>query len=78
MTKVIKVSPTKAYRVEGIIAANGLPMLSIRQMYATKSDPKFKPSKQGITIGLDEISRVVNALRATVDEGKDTFTNLQE
>lgn len=75
--KMVKISPTKAYRIEGIIAQNGEPMISIRQMYATKNDPEFKFGRKGITIDLDAAARVFKAVRAAVQDGEDTFTDLR-
>lgn len=51
--KTIKVSKTKAFRIEAV-EINGQKMISIRQMYATAKDPEFKPAKQGVTIPLGE------------------------
>lgn len=75
MAKIIKISPTKAYSVEGVVIQDQ-PMVSIRQMYATKKDPKFKHGRKGITIGIDELPRVMRAIKATFDEDVSTYTEL--
>lgn len=59
----VKISDTKAYQIEGI-TANGVPMVSIRQLYATRKDPgNFKLGRQGVTIPAEDLSRIVKALR---------------
>lgn len=65
MAKLIKVSPTKAYRISIIRMADDkekTKYLSIRQMYATAKDPEYKPGYQGITIPMDIASRIIKAL----------------
>lgn len=71
MGKLIKVSDTKAFRVEGI-KIGGKKMVSIRQMYATKKDPKFKPARQGVTLALEDkvVQRVFNAVKSVVIDGE--------
>lgn len=71
MSKLVKISATKAYRVSIIqMGANvkGEPkkprLLSIRQMYATEKDPEYKPAYQGITIPLDICARIIKAMIA--------------
>lgn len=71
MAKLIKISPTKAYRISIIQMGKNVKrepkkplLLSIRQMYATAKDPEFKPAYQGITIPLDICSRVIKAMIA--------------
>jgi hypothetical protein len=71
MSKLIKISDTKAYRISIIQMGANVKgeakkpkLLSIRQMYATKKDPTFKPAYQGITIPLDIGARVIKGLIA--------------
>lgn len=65
---LIKISETKAYLVEGIKIGDQ-ELVSVRQMYATRKDPNFKPARQGVTIPRKEALRVAKALRALYKEG---------
>lgn len=72
---LIKLSPTKAFRIELIRMEKGGPVyLSIRQMYATKKDSTYKPGRQGMTLPVEdgEARRVIKGLIKTLknDEGK--------
>jgi len=52
MAKRIKVSDTKAYRIEAI-EINGVQGISIRQMYANKAAPnEWKPTRSGMFLPL--------------------------
>ena len=66
MAKLIKISPTKAYRVEGI-KIKGQDYISIRQMYATAKDPKYKPAKQGITVPDEIRGRLLKSIKSIDD-----------
>lgn len=62
---LIKVSPTKAYRLELVkFKKDGPTFLSVRQLYATTKDPEYKPSKNGMTIPIEdgEARRVIKGL----------------
>lgn len=65
---LIKTSDTKAYLVEGI-ELGGQELVSIRQMYATRKDPNFKPARQGVTIPRKDALKVAKALRALYKDG---------
>lgn len=68
MAKLIKVSDTKAYRIEAIrMEKGGEKLISIRQMYATKKDPTLKPGYQGMTIPADLSPRVIKAIEALIE-----------
>lgn len=61
---LIKINDTKAFRVEIIQMGSkkGSPrFLSIRQMYCTKKDTTWKPSRQGLTLPLDIVPRILKA-----------------
>jgi hypothetical protein len=53
MAKLIKVSPTKAFRVEAVQVGE-VQGISIRQMYATQKDPKYKPARQGMFLPIED------------------------
>lgn len=59
MAKTIQVSDTKAFQIQPVESANGQRFIGIRQMYATKNDPEFKPAKQGVSIPYDDDGRRV-------------------
>lgn len=72
---LVKVSKTKAYRIELIkMGAKGKTLLSVRQLYATEKDPEFKPSRSGLSIPIeeDEAKRVIKGLVKTLknEDGK--------
>lgn len=73
MSKKITVSPTKAYRVEGLLI-KGEKYVSVRQLYATKKDPEFKIGRQGITFALTDLARIQKALSSTA--AGDSFKEL--
>jgi Transcriptional Coactivator p15 (PC4) len=74
MAKLIKVSPTKAYRMEGV-EIKGERYVSIRQMYATKNDPQYKHGKQGLNIPIENAEKIAKYLKA-IAEG-DEFVELE-
>lgn len=53
MAKLIKVSPTKAFRIEAVQVGE-VQGISIRQMYATQKDPKYKPARQGMFLPVED------------------------
>ena len=53
MAKLIKVSATKAYRIEAVQVGE-VQGINIRQMYATAKDPKYKPARQGVFLPIEE------------------------
>jgi|SRR6185503_2467344 len=71
---LIKISKTKAYRIELIrMEKKGPVFLSIRQLYATQKDPEYKPGRNGLTLpiaegedGKSEAQRVIKALVKTL------------
>lgn len=65
----IKVSDTKAYNIEGVLI-NGEQYISIRQMYATKTDKTFKPAKQGITIPVSKAKAIRLAMKKIQEDGE--------
>lgn len=70
---LFKVSSTKAYKVEVVEMDDGKQYISLRQMYATKTDPTFKHGKQGIMLPRgDEVSgKVIKALTKRNDPDAD-------
>ena len=62
MAKLIRVSDTKAYRMEGV-EIKGERYVSIRQMYATKKDPALKPSRNGINIPIEQAEKIAKYLK---------------
>ena len=65
----IEISATKAFRIELIrMEAKGPVFLSIRQFYATKKDPEFKPGRQGMTfpIAEGEAKRIIKGMIKTL------------
>lgn len=58
MAKRIVVSPTKAFRIEAVQIGD-VQGISIRQMYATKKDPVYKPAKQGVFLPLEQAAKVL-------------------
>jgi hypothetical protein len=69
MAKLIKISKTKAYRMEGV-EIKGERYVSIRQMYATQKDPTYNPSRNGINIPIDNAEKIAKYL-TTIAEGDD-------
>jgi len=69
MAKLIKISATKALRMEGVEIADAR-FVSIRQMYATKKDPSFKHGRQGINIPIENAEKIAKYLKALA-EGDD-------
>lgn len=66
---LIKISTTKAYRIELIrMEKKGPVFLSIRQMYQTKKDPEWKPGRGGLTLPVPEgeARRVIKGLIKTL------------
>lgn len=76
MAKLVKVSATKAYRIEAIEIGDAQ-MISVRQMYATKKDPKLKPGRQGITIPLEQAVRVAKWIKQLATDPNTEFTILE-
>lgn len=62
MAKLIRVSATKAFRIEAIQVGD-VQGISVRQMYATRTDPKFKPARQGMFLPIED-DVAVRVLRA--------------
>lgn len=63
----IKISDTKMFEVELIkLEKKGPILLNVRQFYATKKDPTFKPGRQGLSLPIDgdksEARRVLKAM----------------
>ncbi len=58
-SKTIKDSDTKAFQIQAVESANGQRFLGIRQLYATKNDPEFKPAKQGVSIPYNDTGRAI-------------------
>lgn len=52
MAKLIRVSSTKAFRIEAVQVGD-VQGINIRQMYATKNDTTLKPGYQGIFLPMD-------------------------
>lgn len=73
--KRFKVSDYKGFQVEGILV-KGKPMLSIRQFYATKKDPEFRPGRQGVTIELEAADRLLSALQQVADLDPDSYNEV--
>ena len=70
MAKLIKITDTKAYRVEGV-NIKGANYVSIRQLYKTKKKPdEWSIGHQGVTIPAEESARIAKAIGAIVAEGK--------
>jgi len=63
MAKLIKVSATKAYRMEGV-EIKEVRSVSIRQMYQTKKDPSWKPARSGINIPIENAEKIAKYLTA--------------
>ena len=66
---LLKISPTKAFRIELIRLQKGGPVyLSVRQLFATKKDPEYKPGRNGMTIPIEdgEARRVIKGLIKTL------------
>jgi len=62
-SKMIKISATKAFKIDPIIIGEDQYMISIRQMYCTKKDPEWKPARQGITLPVDYAERIAKIVR---------------
>lgn len=76
MAKLIRVSDTKGYRIEAI-EIDGNQMISLRQMYATKKDPKLKPGRQGLTIPLDKAEQLARIIKKLATDPDTEFTVLE-
>lgn len=63
MAKLIKVTATKSYRMEGV-EIKGERSVSIRQMYCTTKDSTWKPSRNGINIPIDQAEKIAKYLKA--------------
>jgi hypothetical protein len=78
---LLKISPTKAFRIELIrMETKGPVYLSIRQMYATKKNPDYKPGRQGLTIPVEdgEARKVIKGLIKTLKNEKGVKPKLVE
>ena len=63
MAKLIKLSETKAIRMEGV-EINGAKSVSIRQMYQTKkSEGKWMPARNGISIPIENAEKIAKYLK---------------
>lgn len=61
---LVKISDTKAWEIELIqMEKKGPVMLNVRQFYATKKDPTFKPGRQGLTLPVAEVDGKSEARR---------------
>lgn len=69
MAKLVKVSSTKAYRMEGV-EIKGDRFVSIRQMYCTQKDSTWKHSRNGINIPIDQADKIAKYLK-TLAAGDD-------
>lgn len=73
----IKVSDTKAFNVEGVLI-NGAQYISIRQLYATKKDPKFRPGRQGVTIPIEVAKQIRISMRKIQEGGQFKELNMED
>jgi hypothetical protein len=70
MAKLLKLSETKAIRMEGV-EINGAKSVSIRQMYQTKkSEGKWMPARNGINIPIENAEKIAKYLKQ-IAEGDD-------
>lgn len=69
MAKLLKLSETKAIRMEGV-EIKGAKSVSIRQMYCTKSDSTWKPARNGINIPIENAEKIAKYLKQLA-EGDD-------
>jgi hypothetical protein len=80
MAKIVKVSETKAYKIEAI-EIEGKKMISIRQLYQTKKDPNWKAGRNGITIPYDEEGaiplKVIRVIKKMVEDPDLEFTKIK-
>lgn len=78
MAKLIKISATKAFRIEAVQVGEHQG-ISIRQMYATQKDPKYKPARQGIFLPIDDAAaeRVLRAAGKMAVNPDTEFTVLE-
>lgn len=76
--KFIRVGENKAFNVEGILMGEDQePHVSVRQMYKTKKDPKWKPSRNGFTIPQQYAGQLARAIGLTSQEDPSGFTLIQ-
>lgn len=80
MAKIVKVSETKAYKVEAI-EIEGKQMISIRQLYQTKKDPNWKVGRNGITIPYYEGGaiplKLIRVIKKMVEDPDLDFTKIK-
>lgn len=76
MGKLVKVGPYKAFRIEAIQIGEQQ-LISIRQLYATKKDPAFKPAKQGITIPVDVADKIGKYLKDMANDDTLEFKEIE-
>ena len=76
MAKRVRVSDTKAFRIEAVQIGD-MQGISIRQMYATKKDPTFKPGHQGILLPLDVAAKVLRIAGKMAISDDTEFTVLE-
>lgn len=77
MAKLLKLSDTKAIRMEGV-EINGTRSVSIRQMYQTKkSEGKWMPARNGINIPIENAEKIAKYLKqiAEADDFKEIEMN---
>lgn len=72
----IIVSESSSYKIQGILI-KGKPYVSIRQFYRTKKDPKWKPSRSGMTVPLELAPFITKNIRRIVDTDLEHFQEIQ-
>jgi hypothetical protein len=76
MGKLVKVGPYKAFKIEAIQIGEQQ-LLSVRQMYATKKDPTYKPAKQGITIPIDVADKIAKYIKDMANDPTLEFKEIE-
>jgi len=73
MDKLVKISDTKAIRIEGVIV-RGERYVSLRQMYRKKDQKEWQHAKQGIMLDIEKISKIRRYIKEVVEA--DEFVEL--
>jgi len=73
MDKLVKISDTKAIRIEGVIV-RGERYVSLRQMYRKKDQKDWQHAKQGILLDLEKTSKIRRYIKEVVEA--DEFVEL--
>lgn len=73
MDKLVKISDTKAIRIEGVIV-RGERYVSLRQMYRKKDQKDWQHAKQGILLDLEKIGKIRRYIKEVVEA--DEFVEL--